>query len=124
MLNTKKADIGLIGLGVMGRNLALNFESKGWTVAVYNRTTPPEEKVVDNFINGDAKGKNITGFTDLSAFVQDIELPRKIFFMVKAGKAVDQLMDQLFPLLSPGDVLIDGGNSNFEDTNRREALAE
>ena len=124
MLNTKKADIGLIGLGVMGRNLALNFESKGWTVTVYNRTTPPEENVVDNFINGDAKGKNITGFTDLSAFVQDIELPRKIFFMVKAGKAVDQLMDQLFPLLSPGDVLIDGGNSNFEDTNRREALAE
>ena len=124
MQNEKKADIGLIGLGVMGRNLALNFESKGWSVAVYNRTTPPEEKVVGNFINGDAKDKNIAGFTDLQAFVQAIELPRKIMFMVKAGEAVDQLMEQLFPLLAPGDILIDGGNSNFEDTNRRVALAE
>lgn len=125
MLNGKKADIGLIGLGVMGRNLALNIESKGWNVAVYNRTVPQaEEKVVENFINGDAKGKNIEGFTDLSAFAQDIETPRKIMFMVKAGEAVDQLMEQLFPLLSPGDILIDGGNSYFEDTNRRVALAE
>ena len=104
MLNGKKADIGLIGLGVMGRNLALNIESKGWNVAVYNRTVPQaEEKVVENFINGDAKGKNIEGFTDLSAFAQDIETPRKIMFMVKAGEAVDQLMEQLFTLFSSVD---------------------
>ncbi len=109
----------------MGENLALNMESKGWHVSVYNRTVPGvEEGVVERFLNGRAKGKNIEGFTDIKAFVDSIAIPRKIMMMVRAGSPVDELMDQLFPLLSPGDILIDGGNSNYEDTNRRVKLAE
>ena len=120
-----KTDVGLIGLAVMGENLALNMASKGWNVSVYNRTVPGvEEGVVERFVNGRAKGLNIEGFTDIAAFVDSIALPRKIMMMVRAGSAVDELMEQLFPLLSPGDILIDGGNSNYEDTNRRVALAE
>lgn len=125
MTKQNKTDIGLIGLAVMGENLALNMESKGWNVSVYNRTVPGvEEGVVERFVNGRAKGKNIEGYTDITSFVESISAPRKIMMMVRAGNAVDQLMDQLFPLLSPGDILIDGGNSNYEDTNRRVALAE
>ena len=125
MANQNKTDIGLIGLAVMGENLALNMESKGWHVSVYNRTVPGvEEGVVDRFMNGRAKGKNIEGFTDIKAFVDSIAIPRKIMMMVRAGSPVDELMDQLFPLLSPGDILIDGGNSNYGDTNRRVKLAE
>ena len=125
MANQNKTDIGLIGLAVMGENLALNMESKGWHVSVYNRTVPGvEEGVVERFLNGRAKGKNIEGFTDIKAFVDSIAIPRKIMMMVRAGSPVDELMDQLFPLLSPGDILIDGGNSNYEDTNRRVKLAE
>ena len=120
-----KTDVGLIGLALMGENLALNMASKGWKVSVYNRTVPGvEEGVVERFINGRAKGLNIEGFTDIADFVNSIALPRKIMMMVRAGSAVDELMEQLFPLLSPGDILIDGGNSNFEDTNRRVTLAE
>ena len=120
-----KTDVGLIGLAVMGENLALNMASKGWNVSVYNRTVPGvEEGVVERFLNGRAKGLNIEGFTDIAAFVDSIALPRKIMMMVRAGSAVDELMEQLFPLLSLGDILIDGGNSNYEDTNRRVALAE
>ena len=101
------------------------MESKGWHVSVYNRTVPGvEEGVVERFLNGRAKGKNIEGFTDIKAFVDSIAIPRKIMMMVRAGSPVDELMDQLFPLLSPGDILIDGGNSNYEDTNRRVQLAE
>ena len=80
--------------------------------------------MVERFLNGRAKGKNIEGFTDIKAFVNSIAIPRKIMMMVRAGSPVDELMDQLFPLLSPGDILIDGGNSNYEDTNRRVQLAE
>ena len=124
-MSNKKTDIGLIGLAVMGENLALNMESKNWQVSVYNRTVPGvEEGVVDRFVNGRAKGKNIQGFTDIKDFVASIEAPRKIMMMVRAGNAVDELMEQLFPLLSPGDILIDGGNSNYEDTNRRVELTE
>ncbi len=124
-MSNKKTDIGLIGLAVMGENLALNMESKNWQVSVYNRTVPGvEEGVVDRFVNGRAKGKNIQGFTDIKDFVASIETPRKIMMMVRAGSAVDELMEQLFPLLSPGDILIDGGNSNYEDTNRRVELTE
>ena len=101
MANQNKTDIGLIGLAVMGENLALNMESKGWHVSVYNRTVPGvEEGVVDRFMNGRAKGKNIEGFTDIKAFVDSIAIPRKIMMMVRAGSPVDELMDQLFPLLS------------------------
>ena len=125
MTEQNKTNIGLIGLAVMGENLALNMESKGWSVSVYNRTVPGvEEGVVERFINGRAKGKNIEGYTDIATFVQSLSVPRKVMMMVRAGNAVDQLMEQLFPLLSPGDILIDGGNSNYEDTNRRVALTE
>ena len=133
MANQNKTDIGLIGLAVMGENLALNMESRGWHVSVYNRTVAGvEEGVVDRFMNGRVKAgnkernknKNIEGFTDIKAFVNSIATPRKIMIMVRAGSPVDELMEQLFPLLSPGDILIDGGNSNYEDTGRRVRLAE
>lgn len=80
--------------------------------------------MVERFINGRAQGKSIEGYTDIARFVESVAVPRKIMMMVRAGSAVDELMEQLFPLLSPGDILIDGGNSNYEDTNRRVALAE
>ncbi len=116
----KKADIGLIGLAVMGENLAMNIESRGFTVAVYNRTTSR----VDSFVEGRAAGKNIIGTHSLSELTDALSRPRKIFMMVKAGAAVDQLIDSLIPYLEPGDVLIDGGNSHFPDTAERCARLE
>lgn len=114
-----KADIGLIGLAVMGENLALNMESKGFTVAVYNRNFPGEEGVVDRFINGRGKNKHFIGAQSIEQLVESVERPRKIMMMVKAGSPVDELIAQLIPYLSPGDVIIDGGNSDFHDTERR-----
>ncbi len=116
----KKADIGLVGLAVMGENLVMNMESKGFTVAVYNRTV---EKV-DAFVNGRGKGLNIIGTHSLEDLVANLERPRKVFLMVKAGAAVDGMIDNLIPLLEPGDIIIDGGNSHFPDTIRRTALVE
>ena len=116
----KKADIGLIGLAVMGENLIMNMESKGFTVACYNRTT---EKV-DAFVNGRAKGKNIIGCHSIKELVANLEKPRKVFCMVKAGAAVDAMIDQLIPELEPGDIIIDGGNSHFPDTIRRTQYVE
>lgn len=109
------ADFGLIGLAVMGENLARNVESRGYKVAVFNRTT---EKV-DEFINGVAKGKNFVGCHSLQELVKAVARPRKIMMMVKAGKPVDELLDQLIPLCEPGDVLIDGGNEYYTNTERR-----
>ena len=121
----QKADIGLIGLAVMGENLALNMESKGFTVAVYNRTVPGiEEGVVDRFINSRGAGKNFIGSDDMAKFVKSIAAPRKVFMMVKAGKPVDELIEQLIPLLEPGDIIIDGGNSHYPDTTRRTNYVE
>lgn len=114
------SDIGLIGLAVMGENLVLNMESKGFQVSVYNRTV---EKV-DNFINGRAKGKNIKGTHSLEELVQSLERPRKVMMMVKAGEAVDKLIESLIPLLEPGDIIIDGGNTHFPDTDRRTKYVE
>ena len=116
----KKSDIGLIGLAVMGENLVMNMESKGFTVTVYNRTT---EKV-KHFIEGRAAGKNIIGAYSLQELVDSLERPRKIMMMVKAGAAVDQLIEQLLPYLEEGDILIDGGNSHFPDTIRRTQYVE
>ena len=116
----KKADIGLIGLAVMGENLVLNMESKGFTVAVFNRTT---EKV-KNFVEGRGKGKNVIGSYSLEELVQNVEKPRKIMMMIKAGSAVDSTIDALLPLLDDGDIIIDGGNSHFPDTARRTAYVE
>ena len=115
-----KADIGLIGLAVMGENLVMNMESKGFTVAVFNRTVSK----VDNFIAGRAAGKKIIGCHSLQELVDNLAKPRKVFMMVKAGQAVDDMIEQLLPLLEDGDILIDGGNSHFPDTMRRTAYVE
>ncbi|MCX7985542.1 MAG: decarboxylating NADP(+)-dependent phosphogluconate dehydrogenase [Bacteroidales bacterium] len=109
------SDIGLAGLAVMGENLVLNMESKGFTVTVYNRSI---EKV-DAFLKDRAKGKNIRGAHSIKELVDSLEKPRKIMLMVKAGKPVDDLIEQLIPHLEPGDIIIDGGNSYFTDTIRR-----
>ena len=119
-MSTEFADVGLIGLAVMGENLALNMESRGFRVAVFNRTTAR----VDDFIQGRAKGKRFIGTHDLKEFVRSLQKPRKIVMLVKAGAPVDQLIDQLLPLLEPGDILIDGGNSLFTDTIRRTKRVE
>ena len=115
----KKADIGLIGLAVMGENLALNMESKGFTVAVYNRSFPGEEGVVDRFVNGRGKGKNFIPAHSIEELVEAVKRPRVIMMMIKAGAPVDEMIEQLLPHMSPGDVIIDGGNSDFHDTERR-----
>ncbi len=115
-----KADIGLIGLAVMGENLILNMESKGFTVACFNRTVSK----VDNFINGRAQGKNIIGCHSIEEFIENLKTPRKIMLMVKAGAAVDSFIDKLLPNLEDGDIIIDGGNSHFPDTMRRTEYVE
>ena len=117
---TQKSDIGLIGLAVMGENLVLNMESKGFRVSVFNRTV---EKV-DKFINGRGAGKNFYGAHSLEDLVQSLASPRKVFLMVKAGQAVDDFIEKLIPLLDPGDIIIDGGNTHFPDTARRTAYVE
>src|SRR5208282_2106212 len=109
------ADIGLIGLAVMGENLVLNMESHDFTVAVFNRTTSK----VDAFVNGRAKGKKIVGTHSPADLVASLKMPRKIMIMVKAGAAVDDVINEFAPLLQPGDILIDGGNSHFDDSTRR-----
>src|SRR5579862_7065228 len=110
-----QCDLGLVGLAVMGENLVLNMESKGFTVAAFNRTTA----VTDRFAEGRAKGKNIVPTRTIEEFVGALSRPRKAMIMVKAGKPVDAVIKQLVPLLEPGDVIIDGGNSLFTDTQRR-----
>ena len=117
---TAKADIGLIGLAVMGENLILNMESKGFTVACYNRTTSK----VDEFVSGRAKDKRIVGCHSVEALCASLKRPRKVMIMVKAGDAVDKVIEQLLPCLEKGDIIIDGGNSHFPDTTRRTALVE
>jgi 6-phosphogluconate dehydrogenase len=114
-MNQKKADIGVVGLAVMGENLILNMESKGFTVACFNRTTSK----VDNFINGRAQGKNIIGTHSVEELCENLERPRKVMLMVKAGAAVDKFIEQVIPYLEEGDIVIDGGNSHFPDTIRR-----
>jgi 6-phosphogluconate dehydrogenase len=114
------ADFGLIGLAVMGENLALNIESRGYKVAVFNRTT---EKV-DAFINGRAKGKNFIGCHSIEELVKKVKKPRKIMMMVKAGQPVDELIEQLLEYMTKGDVIIDGGNEHFTNTERRTQYVE
>jgi len=117
---TNKADIGLIGLAVMGENLVLNMESHGFTVAVFNRTIDK----VDNFVNGRGKGKNVIGSHSIEDLVGNLKSPRKIMLMVKAGKPVDDFIELLIPHLQKGDIIIDGGNSHFPDTIRRAKYLE
>ncbi|AJQ96731.1 decarboxylating NADP(+)-dependent phosphogluconate dehydrogenase [Gynuella sunshinyii] len=114
------SDIGLVGLAVMGENLVLNMASKGFTVTAYNRSV---EKV-DSFLAGRAKGKNIRGAHSIEELVASLSKPRKVMLMVKAGQPVDDFIEQLIPHLEPGDIIIDGGNTHFPDTNRRVAYLE
>ena len=114
-MTANQCDIGLIGLAVMGENLVLNMESKGFSVAVFNRTT----EVTDKFAAGRAKGKNIQPTRTMEEFVGALKKPRKAMIMVKAGGPVDAVINQLAPLLDKGDVIVDGGNSLFTDTQRR-----
>ncbi|MEI7828302.1 MAG: decarboxylating NADP(+)-dependent phosphogluconate dehydrogenase [Prolixibacteraceae bacterium] len=116
----KKADIGLIGLAVMGENLVLNMESKGFTVAVYNRSVDK----VDKFIAGRGAGKNFIGCHSIAEMCQNLERPRKVMMLVKAGSPVDDFIEQIIPHLEAGDVIIDGGNSHFPDTIRRTKYVE
>ena len=115
-----KADIAVVGLAVMGENLILNLESRGFTVACFNRT----KSKVDDFINGRAAGKNIIGCYNMKDLVQTLSRPRKVMCMIKAGSAVDAFIESLTPYLEAGDIIIDGGNSHFPDTIRRLTEAE
>ncbi len=118
---TKQADIGLIGLAVMGQNLVLNMDDHGYVVAVYNRTT----NKVDHFLENEALGTNVIGTHSLEELVSVLKRPRRVMIMVKAGGPVDATIAQLVPLLEPGDIIIDGGNSHYPDTTRRtKELAE
>jgi len=117
---SKLSNIGLIGLAVMGENLVLNMESKGFTVSVFNRST----QKVDDFLSGRASGKNIIGTHSIEELVASLERPRKIMLMIKAGDAVDEMINTLIPHLDRGDIIIDGGNTHFPDTNRRTAYVE
>ncbi len=116
----EKADIGLIGLAVMGENLVLNMESHGFTVAVFNRTVAK----VDKFLDGRGKGKNFIGAHSVEEFISSLERPRKVMMLVKAGQAVDDFIELLLPHLEEGDIIIDGGNSHFPDTIRRTKYVE
>lgn len=115
-----KSDIGVVGLAVMGENLVLNMESKGFQVSCFNRTTA----VVDRFLAGRAQGKRIVGTHSMKELCDSLSLPRKVMLMVKAGAPVDAMIEQALPYLEPGDIIIDGGNSNYQDTNRRYAEME
>ncbi len=118
---TKQADIGLIGLAVMGQNLVLNMDDHGFTVAVYNRTTSK----VDRFMENEAQGTKVIGTHSLEELVSQLKRPRRVMIMVKAGWPVDATIEQLVPLLEPGDIIIDGGNSHYPDSTRRtQELAE
>ena len=108
-------DFGLIGLAVMGENLALNIESRGYRIAVFNRTTSK----VDGLLQGRARGKNFVGCYSVEELVRQLVRPRKVMLLVKAGPAVDAMLDELAGLLEPGDIIIDGGNTHYLDTERR-----
>ncbi|RYO76540.1 hypothetical protein DL762_002108 [Monosporascus cannonballus] len=109
------ADLGLIGLAVMGQNLILNMADHGFTICAYNRTVSK----VDHFLANEAKGKSIVGAHSNEEFVSKLKSPRRIMLLVQAGKAVDDWIEALLPMLEKGDIIIDGGNSHFPDSNRR-----
>jgi len=115
-----QADIGLIGLAVMGQNLVLNMDDHGYTVAVFNRTVSK----VDDFVNGPAAGTKVIGTHSIEEFVAALKRPRRVMLLVKAGEAVDKFIDAMLPHLEAGDIIIDGGNSNFNDTIRRTEYVE
>jgi len=111
-----KADFGMIGLAVMGRNLAMNVESRGFTVALFNRDFHKVESMLS-----DMPGRNFIGTMTYEDFCAKLERPRKIMLMIRAGTPIDEVIEEILPCLEKGDILIDGGNSHFSDTNRRTA---
>src|ERR1019366_850919 len=115
-----QSDIGLIGLAVMGENIALNIANHGFQISVFNRTVAK----VDDFVKGRAQGKPVTGAHSLPEFVQSLKKSRKVMLLIKAGPAVDEQIEHLLPLLERGDIIIDGGNSHYTDTIRRTQSAE
>jgi 6-phosphogluconate dehydrogenase len=123
-------DIGLIGLAVMGQNLVLNMANNGFSVGVNNRTASVTDEFVGELPNRpkdvvhEGTPGRITGYHELADLVKNLKRPRKVMMMVKAGAPVDSLIEQLIPLLEPGDIIIDGGNSDFNDSNRRTELIE
>src|SRR5712692_7359056 len=120
-MQKENCDIGLIGLAVMGQNLVLNMNDHGYRVAVFNRTVSK----VDDFINNEAKGTQVVGAHSIPELVKALKKPRRVMLMVKAGDTIDHMIDSLVPHLEKGDIIIDGGNSHYPDTNRRtKTLAE
>src|SRR6267143_3632861 len=120
-MQTESCDIGLIGLAVMGQNLVLNMNDHGYRVAVFNRTVSK----VDDFIANEAKRTKVVGAHSIAELAEALKKPRRVMLMVKAGDTVDHMIDALLPHLEKGDIIIDGGNSLYTDTNRRtKALAE
>ncbi|MEI9893657.1 MAG: NAD(P)-binding domain-containing protein [Chthoniobacter sp.] len=114
------ADIAVIGLAVMGQNLIMNMNDHGFTVVAYNRTTAK----VDEFLANEAKGSKVIGAHSIEDMVKNLKRPRRVMLMVKAGKPVDEFIEHLLPFLEPGDIIIDGGNSLYEDTSRRVKYVE
>ena len=119
-MQKESCDIGLIGLAVMGQNLVLNMNDHGYKVAVFNRTVSK----VDDFINNEAKGTQVVGAHSIPELVDALKKPRRVMLMVKAGDTVDHMIDSIVPYLEKGDIVIDGGNSLFTDTNRRTKALE
>ena len=119
VIDMHTSDIGLIGLAVMGENLALNFESKGFTVSVYNRPHDGQESVVDRFMRERGKGRRFVATHSVQELVASLKRPRKVMLMIRAGQPVDEVIRELLPHLEAGDIIIDGGNSDFRDTERR-----
>ncbi|MGB2503330.1 MAG: decarboxylating NADP(+)-dependent phosphogluconate dehydrogenase [Flavobacteriaceae bacterium] len=115
----ESAKIGVIGMGVMGQGIALNCCENGFNTAVYNRFVQGEEQVVFDFLSANEQFENLNGFTDIVSFIDTLERPRKIWLMIKSGSAIDALIDEITPLLHDGDIIVDGGNSHYEDTQRR-----
>ena len=114
-----KSFVGVIGLGVMGRSLSLNIAEKGFALSAFNRSVPGESHILKDFMNSLDDGMQVEGFSDFKTFIASLERPRKILIMIKAGDAIDSVIEELLPFLSEGDIIIDGGNSHFLDTNRR-----
>ncbi len=115
----ESAKIGVIGMGVMGQGIALNCSENGFNTAVYNRFVQGEEQVVFDFLSANEQFENLNGFTDIVSFIDTLERPRKIWLMIKSGSAIDALIDEITPLLHDGDIIVDGGNSHYENTQRR-----
>lgn len=123
-MSDRKSEFGVFGLGVMGSSISLNILDKGYKLSVFNRAEGAEAEVVNDFLKANSQMRNLHGFTDLDAFIESMERPRKILIMIKAGPTVDLVLNNLIPKLAQGDVIIDGGNSHYVNTKRRFELCQ